>query len=460
MKRIPNFKSIRILSLALVLSLLAAAVPVFAQTALERVDAACAVFPTYEAGTNSALLSGMEYAVLKLPAGSPEMKLAEQKLLAAFPTATLDGQRTIGRILYPIATEETVRELTPLRTSGAHDGETARIVRMLLRVIEEDRPVTYPKNSAFLAPYQTEERFRPDFRPETDAELQRRLESETAAVLACADPRKRLELLEKMGASIERTAEPLAAWQKLLASPDVVTRKQVWDLMGRTSRSMEVLEFAASQMQESPETTVNAALAAVRLTNVKRYAQADRCRQILRDVYENCASADVRNRAKAVLLQMDLAKGRIFEWLATQPLPESETPVRTELSEDAWLPLLTGRVKLGWELATARDFPKGSALYLRSFVSQDADRMLTAQLEFAGPVQVWLNGKLIFERTEAASATTSAVTAEFPAAFVSGWNELCVQTVSPGGACVFSMRFCEKDGFVAEGLNFQTEKKP
>ncbi|MBR6435623.1 MAG: hypothetical protein IKS45_03880, partial [Thermoguttaceae bacterium] len=200
--------------------LVAFASPLFAQTPLEKVAAACKIFPTYEAGVNNGAIAPMEYAIFQMKPGSEEMLEAERMLLAAFPTATLDGQRTIGRILYPIAGDATVEALTPFLTSDANNGETAKIAEMLVSFVKKNHDSTVPKDETFTAPYRHGEFYRNDFTPETDAQLAARLESETTAVLACADAQKRLELLEKMGTSIERAPSPLEWYKKLLASPD------------------------------------------------------------------------------------------------------------------------------------------------------------------------------------------------------------------------------------------------
>ena len=442
----------------------------FAQSdTLKRVDEACAVFPTYKSGENGAALSAMERAVLAIPPDSADRAAAERKLLDAFPTATLDGQRTIARVLFAIASDATIESLKPMSQSDANRNETGKIVRALIRAVQDDRPVAYPKNEIFLAPYKPGEFYRNDFKVESDDALAKRLDAEIAAVLNCKDSLLRRDLLEKLGPSIERAAVPLDYYKKLLATPEAGIQKQVFDVMGRFCRSVDALEFAAEWANQENQTRVNAALAVVRMANVKRYAEPDRCRKILYRVYNTIENDDVRGRAKAVLLQLDYQKGYIFNWQGTEVLSrpgadsfnepfaaEAETAGTAETAETAetqWLPLQMGRVKLGWDLDVARDFPKDSCVYMRTFVNLEKDRALVAQLDVLTPVKVWINGKPVFARNARGAVV------EFPVQLTAGWNEIRVKVVSVGGPCPFSLRFCELDGMIAEGLDFRTEKK-
>lgn len=428
--------------------LFALAAPLFAQTPLEKVSAACKIFPTYEAGVNNGAIAPMEYSVFQMKPGSEEMLEAEKMLLAAFPTATLDGQRTIGRILYPIAGPATVETLTPFLTSDANQGETAKIAAMLIDFVKKDHDSKVPKDTTFTAPYRHGEFYRNDFTAETDAQFAARLESETAAVLACSDPEKRLELLEKMGTSIERTPAPLEWYKKLLASPDVVTQKQVWDLMGRYCRKVECMRFAAEEMKRETETAANAALAAIRIANVKRFSMRDEVKEVLTDIEQNCKKEDVRQRALAVLRQIDVRQGGVFMWLATQA---QETPDENPATFPAerWSPLVAGQTALGWELATTRHFPKGSFLYLRNVVESEVGAKLNAELTSPAPVRFWLNGKVIFE-----SKTGSEKPFLIPVTLNIGRNPVYIEFQSQGRACPFSLRFLEDGGAVAQGLKF------
>ena len=422
--------------------------PLFAQTPLEKVAAACKIFPTYEAGVNNGAIAPMEYAVLQMKPGSEEMLEAERMLLAAFPTATLDGQRTIGRILHPIAGPATVEALTPFLTSDANNGETAKIAQMLVSFVKKNHDSTVPKDETFTAPYRHGEFYRNDFTPETDAQLAARLESETAAVLACADAQKRLKLLEKMGTSIERAPSPLEWYKKLLASPDVTTQKQVWDLMGRYCRKVDCMRFAAQEMKRESPTSANAALAAVRIGNVKRFSMQNEVREILTDVEQNCKNEDVRLRALAVLRQIDIRQGGVFMWLATQA-QETRDDNPAAFPPEKWSPLIAGQTVLGWELATTRHFPKGSFLYLRNIVESETDVKLNAELTSPVPVRFWLNGKVIFE-----SKTGGDKPFVVPVTINKGQNPVYIEFQSQGRACPFSLRFLEQGGAVAQGLNF------
>jgi len=419
----------------------------FAQAPLEKVADACRIFPTYEAGTDGGKIAPMEYAVLQMTLGSDEMLEAEKMLLAAFPTATLDGQRTIGRILHPIAGLATVEALTPFLTSDANHGETAKIAAMLINFVKKNHDSTVPKNTKFTAPYHHGEFYRNDFKVETDARLAARLESETAAVLACTDPEKRLELLEKMGTSIERTPAPLDWYKKLLASPDVVTRKQVWDLMGRYCRKVECMRYAAEQMKLDAETSANAALAAIRIGNVKRFSMKNEVKAVLTDIEKNCEKEDVRQRALAVLRQIDVRQGGVFMWLATQA-QETQDSDPAAFPPQKWSPLVAGQTAVGWELATTRQFPKGSFLYLRNVVETDDAQKLEAELTSPVPVRFWLNGKVIFE-----SKTGAEKPFMVPVTLNPGKNPVYIEFQSNGLACPFSLRFLE-DGAVAQGLKF------
>ena len=96
--------------------LLTLASPLFAQTPLEKVAAACKIFPTYEAGVNNGAIDPMEYAVLQMKPGSEEMLEAEKMLPALRLLVDVVTRRTgpehVG-IVFPGPVDEGIIQAQP-----------------------------------------------------------------------------------------------------------------------------------------------------------------------------------------------------------------------------------------------------------------------------------------------------------------------------------------------------------
>ncbi|MBR6435307.1 MAG: hypothetical protein IKS45_02240, partial [Thermoguttaceae bacterium] len=208
------------------------------------------------------------------------------------------------------------------------------------------------------------------------------------------------------------------------------------------------MRFAVQEMKQDSRTSANAALAAVRIGNVKRFSMQNEVREILTDVEQNCKNEDVRLRALAVLRQIDIRQGGVFMWLATQA-QETQDDNPAAFPAEKWSPLIAGQTVLGWELATTRHFPKGSFLYLRNIVESETDVKLNAELTSPVPVRFWLNGQMIFE-----SKTVREKPFVVPVTINKGKNPVYIEFQSQGRACPFSLRFLNQGGAVAQGLNF------
>ena len=431
----------------------------FAQSdTLTKVEKACAVFPSYKAGENGGVLSSMEYAVFGLPADSPELALVETKLLDTFAKATFDGQRTIARVLFFIGSKKSVDAMIPFLDSKANDGETAKLARMVIDAVKKNRPVSYPKNDLFVAPYKQIQIHPNDFHVESEQALLARLNREIALFANQADLAKRQALLESLSRGAELTPKPSIIYEKLMnATPDERGKKAIFDIMGKTSISTDVLEYALTCMSRNDALRTNAGLAVVRLANRLRYKEVDLCVKALWSVYKNIDNTDVRGRAKAVLRQTQIRQGSIKSWSFSEcytvakdaTVPIIDRQFAPEKTTTSWKQADNGWLREAWDLDVAVSTQTGSCVYLRTVYRSPQEKIVLAEMKKSGPIRIWLNGKKVFSDTS--DKTCDNWDLSFPMTLKKGDNEIMVKTVHGPQPWIFALRFSGPDGLIPAG---------
>ncbi|MHC4741203.1 MAG: HEAT repeat domain-containing protein, partial [Planctomycetota bacterium] len=171
--------------------------------------------------------------------------------------------------------------------------------------------------------------------------------------------------------------------------------------------SIEALEVAGAYLDDRSLKN-EAAVAAVAIAQKAFSQDLPRAKAILKKVLESDVAQGVKQKASAILLDIDSIKGYLVDWEVTGPYVKKDKsfaelfdiPFGPEISgaDATWRPMPV--TKLGAHpayLDLLKELNGGDlrVAYLRTTIQSDSDAAVTFEMYTDDGVKAWLNGKLI-----------------------------------------------------------------
>jgi len=242
-----------------------------------------------------------------------------------------------------------------------------------------------------------------------------------------------------------------------LASSTAEKKSVLGGLAG--ARSPEALRLVEPLLAEA-ELKAEAESAYVQIAGNARDAAPDEARAALRKIVAATSNTALRDRAKAILNEMDKYRGYVTSWLVSGPYtkgPPFDTafaPEKPGRPGAKWAPLSKG---VGPQTINLQATFGGDnrAVYAKTSVYSPADRAVRLEMGSDDGIKVWVNGKQVHAKN--ANRPIRPAEDKADARLKKGWNVLLVKISQNGGDFGFCFRICQPDGAAIEGLRVSVE---
>lgn len=213
----------------------------------------------------------------------------------------------------------------------------------------------------------------------------------------------------------------------------------------------EVLQYL-----DQPPLQATAGLAALRIANRLRDRDQQLARESLQRVVSEVGNADVQQRAREVLNELDRFEDHIVQWKGVGPFQAADLrdgrlvyehrfePETNELAEDKWLPVTTGVSDWNLNLEQAFGNLDYAAAYLRTDVWSPQDQAAQLEMGSDDAVKAWLNAELVFDTYGGGGVTPRHH--RVAVQLRKGWNRIMLKVVDHEGSWGVCCRLRKPDG--------------
>lgn len=305
-----------------------------------------------------------------------------------------------------------------------------------------------------------------------------------AAVRALSDwptPEPVADLLDLVRDSQDRTHKVLAlrGYVRLAGQSDDPTAMYVraMDLATRpedkklvlaglgTADSAQALTLVEGYLSNE-ELRAEAALAVVQIADRLRQTEPTQAKAALRNVIPIIADGPTRDKARAIINEMEQYEGYILVWLVSGPCAEKDKegpqlfdvafPAEKNGSSQAeWKPLTAG---IGaWDINLESTFGSKDhcAAYVRTTIVSPSDQDVRLELSSDDSIKAWLNGELIHGTNTSRGMAPRQDMVDTK--LRKGRNDLKLKVIDNAGGWAFACRVRSRDGSALDGLKIEAK---
>jgi HEAT repeat protein len=247
--------------------------------------------------------------------------------------------------------------------------------------------------------------------------------------------------------------------QAFRLAKDITAKKSLLSGLA-LARDPEALTMVKTLMAEE-NLRAEAELAYVRVAENLRDSEPSIARKALNNIIENSATATIRDRAQAILNEMDKYRGYITSWSVAGPYTNGDPfkttfpPEQRGASRLNWSPLNKG---VGPQVINLLQTFSGNnrAAYLRTYVFSPAATKVRLEIGSDDGNKVWINQTLVHANNATRPLRPGQDKAE--AQLRQGWNHVLAKISQGGGDWAFSLRIVKADGSVIDGLKVSLDE--
>ncbi len=229
-----------------------------------------------------------------------------------------------------------------------------------------------------------------------------------------------------------------------------------------TADSVEALDIVQGYI-DNPQLKAEAALATVQIAERLKGSHPDRAKAAMRKVVSSVESSATRDKAQAIINEIEQYEGYILTWLGAGPYSErgKEGPQLFDTAFDpekaeavvTWRPVRQGLGSWNINLAATFGGRDNVAAYLRTTVISPVEQEVQIEVGSDDSIKVWLNGQFLHgtNASRSISPRQDVVRARLNAAV----NTLMLKVINNGGGWEAACRIRKPDGTAIDGLRFE-----
>ena len=285
--------------------------------------------------------------------------------------------------------------------------------------------------------------------------------SKTQKVLAFRGYIRMANLAGAPGWAERGAAATTAMYKQALAlATSVADKKSV--LAGLAgARSADALKLVESLLADAA-LKAEAEVALVQVASNARGSAPTEVRAALTKVIASTQNAGLREKAQAIINEMDKYRGYLTSWLGSGPYTQGP-PFNTAFAPEKdpksakWKVLSKGVGPQMIDLEKAIGTGENRAAYVLTNVWSPAAQAVRLEMGSDDGIKVWINGKLVHSNNATRGCTPGEDKAK--AGLKQGWNTVLVKIAQAGGQWAFCIRIVKPDGSAIDGMKVSVEGK-